>query len=93
MEHPYPNLVWNNEALRQQVLETELEAAKLRLEREKGNCPQCARFREKLDREKLAKVAYEHMFPDRYGWEKETDEHLLSNYRNLADHYIKYLTE
>ena len=57
------------------------------------DCPQCARFREKLDREKLAKVAYEHMFPDRYGWEKETDEHLLSNYRNLADHYIKYLTE
>ena len=56
-------------------------------------CSQCARFREKLDREKLAKVAYEHMFPDRYGWEKETDEHLLSNYRNLADHYIKYLTE
>ena len=56
-------------------------------------CPQCTRCREKLDREKMAKVAYEHMFPDRYGWEKETDEHLLSNYRNLADHYIKYLTE
>jgi len=84
MEHPYPNLVWNNEALRQQVLETELEAAKLRLEREKGNCSQCARFRERLDREKMAEVA------------KKTRQH-FGDYGVLddewADAFIAYLTE
>jgi len=50
-----------------------------------------ARQKAKLDREAIAKIAYEHMFPDRDGWEHETDEHLLSNYRDLADRYIKYL--
>lgn len=49
MEHPHPHLVWNNEALRQQVLETELETAKIRLEREKGNCLSCTTFREKAE--------------------------------------------
>jgi len=52
---------------------------------------QLDRFRAKLDREALAKIAYEHMFPDRDGWEHETDEYLLYNYRDLADRYIKYL--
>lgn len=50
MEHPYPNLVWNNEALQRQVLETELETAKLKLEREKGNCPLCAANAAELSR-------------------------------------------
>ena len=81
MEHPHPNLVWNNEALRQQVLETELEVAKLRLEREKGNCPQCIRFRGKLDREKMAEVF------------RCCDGIYVYSPEALADKMIRYLTE
>jgi len=48
------------------------------------DCPQCARFREKLDREKMAKVA------------KKTRRH-FGNYGVLdeewADAFIAYLTE
>jgi len=52
-----------------------------------------ARQKAKLDREAIAKIVYEQMFPNRHGWEKETDEHLLSTCRNVADHCIAYLTE
>jgi len=66
---------------------TDLRAEKKEIEE------QLTRFREKLDRKTLAKIAYEHMFPDRGRWEYETDEHLLSNYLDLAENYIKYLTD
>jgi len=46
-------------------------------------CPECARFREKIDREKMAKVMYDHyMHTPKIGY-----------FGTFADALIKYLTE
>jgi hypothetical protein len=57
-------------------------------------CPQCARFREKLDREKMAKQLW-HMDAPRAGiatWIKFTPR-LMEPYLKAADELIAYLTE
>ena len=45
------------------------------------------------DVEGLAKVNYEHMFPDQNGWEKETDERLKECYRSNAMAHSAWLTK
>ena len=57
-------------------------------------CPQCVRFREKLDREKMAKLIHrnDHECAESLDWWKEQGE-ARETYRRLADALIKYLTE
>ena len=56
---------------------------------------QCARFREKLDREKMAKVLYESH--TRHSWQNVWNTHkgllAMDVYRADADALIAYLTE
>jgi hypothetical protein len=56
-------------------------------------CPQCALFREKLDREKMAKVLHRYdKAAESLSWE-ETDEESQGEYLKWASALIKYLTE
>ena len=47
-------------------------------------CPQCARFKEKLDREKMAKVLEDNII---------NDSPVRINLKRMADALIAYLTE
>src|SRR3990167_2184297 len=57
-------------------------------------CPQCARFREKLDREVLGKVIHrnDHDYAESLDWWKEREES-REGYRKLADALIKHFKE
>ena len=56
--------------------------------REMTQCPQCARFQKKLDREKIAKI----LCGGRLRWDV-LFELTRDGYRSEADSLIKYLTK